>query len=320
MAGAEEEGRGRQARTPSQIPGPGWRDILWRTWEEFNADRILLVAAGVTFYVLLALIPAIAAFISLYGLFLDPATVNRHVDALAGILPDAGLSIVRDQVSRLAAEGSGTLGLTFAIGLAVSLWSATAGMRSIIDALNIAYEEEEKRSFVRLIGEALLMTLGAMLFLVVAVAGLAVVPLVLSNIGLEAWSATLIGLGRWPVLAGLVVAALAVLYRYGPSRSRPQWRWITWGSVAAAIGWLAFSMLFSWYVANLADFNATHGSLGAVIALMTWMWLSTTIVLMGAELNAEIEHQTTVDTTEGEPKPMGARRAEMADTIGEARG
>lgn len=315
-----EEQRGRQAHAPSQIPARGWRDILWRTWEELNNDRILLVAAGVAFYVLLALIPALAAFISLYGLFLDPADVNRHVGALAGILPDAGLELVRDQVARLASQGSGALSLTFAIGLAVSLWSATAGMKAIIDALNIAYEETEKRSFIRLTGEALLMTLGAMVFLVVAMAGLAVLPLALANVGLGAWSARLIDLGRWPVLAVLVVVALAVVYRYGPSRSRPLWRWITWGSVVAALGWLAFSMLFSWYVANLADLNATYGSLGAVIALMTWIWLSTTIVLTGAELNAEIEHQTAVDTTEGTPKPMGSRRAVMADTVGEARG
>jgi len=316
---SDEEARGRDADSPERIPGKGWRDILWRTWDEFNDDRILLVSAGVTFYGLLALFPAIAAFISLYGLFLDPGDINKHVDTLSGFLPQAGLDIVRDQSERIAAQGTGTLGLTFAIGLATSLWSATAGVKSIMDALNIAYEEKEERSFLRLSAEALLFTLGAIVFLGVALAGLAVLPLVLQMLPFQSFGKTLASLGRWPALALAVIAALAILYRYGPSRAEAKLRWLSVGSVVAALLWLAFSALFSWYVANLADFNKTYGSLGAVIALMTWMWLSTAIILLGAELNAEIEHQTKKDTTTGAPKPLGQRRAKMADTVGEAK-
>lgn len=316
---SDDDERGREADSPEKIPREGWRDILWRTWEEFNDDRILLVSAGVTFYGLLALFPAIAAFISLYGLFLDPGDINRHVDTLSGFLPQAGLDIVRDQSKRIAAQGTGTLGLTFAIGLGTSLWSATAGVKSIMEALNIAYEEEENRSFIRLSAQALLFTLGAIVFIGVALAGLALLPIVLSFIPSQSLGTMLLSLGRWPALGIAVVLVLAFLYRYGPSRANAQLRWVTVGSVVAAGLCLVFSMLFSWYVANLADFNKTYGSLGAVIALMTWMWLSTAIILLGAELNAEIEHQTEKDTTTGAPKPLGERRAKMADTVGKAR-
>jgi membrane protein len=315
-----EDDRGRAADSPAHIPARGWRDILWRTWSEFNDDRILLVAAGVTFYGLLALFPALAAFVSLYGLFLDPGDINRHVTALSGFMPEAGLDIVRDQSQRIATQGGGTLGFTFAIGLATSLWSATAGVKAIMDALNIAYEEEEKRSFVALSAQALLLTLGAIAFLGLALAGLAVLPLVLQSLTFKSLGTTIASVGRWPLLALAVVSALAVLYRYGPSRAEAKLRWLSVGSIVAAGLWLAFSMLFSWYVANLADFNRTYGSLGAVIALMTWMWLSTAIILLGAELNAEIEPQTKRDTTTGPEQPMGERRARMADTVAETKG
>lgn len=311
-----EAGRGRQATTPSEIPARGWRDILWRTYEQFGKDRILLVAAGVTFYVLLALVPALASFITLYGIFFDPADVAAQVDGLAGVLPHDVVVIVRDQTTRIAAQSGGALGLTFLVSLAVSFWSATAGVRAIIDALNVAYDEKDKRSFLGVVALSFAMMLGAILFLTLVLAGVAVVPMVLGWIGLGPAAAALISIGRWPLLFAVVLGALAVLYRYGPSRARPQWRWITWGSAVAAIGWLIFSVLFSWYLASFGNYNETYGSLGAVIAFMTWLWLSATIVLVGAELNAEIEHQTIRDTTTGDSKPIGQRGARMADTVG----
>ncbi len=311
-----EDKRGRGAQTPSELPASGWKDILWRTWQGFQEDRILLVAAGVTFYALLALVPALASFLSLYGLFFDPQRVTAQIDSLSGLVPSGALDILRDQATRITSQGKGTLSLTFLSTLAFSLWSANAGVKSIFDALNVAYDEEEKRSFLQLNLQSLAVTLGAIVFLIVALAALAVVPVVLNTVGLGPAASLLIWLGRWPVLILAVLAALAVLYRFGPSREKPQWRWVTWGSAVATAGWLIFSILFSWYVANFGNYNATYGSLGAVIGFMTWLWLSATIVLIGAELNAEMEHQTASDTTEGDEKPMGARGARMADTVG----
>ncbi|HEY8382637.1 MAG TPA: YihY/virulence factor BrkB family protein [Microvirga sp.] len=316
---AEEPGRGREATTPTEIPATGWKDVLWRVYEEFGKDRVMSLAAGVTYYALLALFPAIAALVSIYGLFADPVTIQDHLQALSGILPGGALDIIREQVTRIASQGEGTLGVSFAIGLAVSLWSANAGMKAIFDALNIVYGEEEKRSFIKLNLVSLSFTLGALLFIIVAIGGIVVLPIVLNMIGLGSGTEWLLSLARWPVLLIGVVSGLAVLYRYGPSRDTAEWKWVTPGGIVAAVLWVVVSMLFSWYVANFGSYNETYGSLGAVIGFMTWIWISSIVVLMGAEINAEVEHQTAHDTTEGPHAPMGARGAQMADTIGAAK-
>lgn len=310
------DGRGRTADTPTEIPAKGWKDILWRVYERFNSDRVLSISAGVTFYTLLSIFPGIAAFVSLYGLFADAGTIQTHLNSLAGVLPGGALEIIADQVKRIASKGGGTLGLSFFIGLATSLWSANAGIKAIFDALNIVYEEDEKRSFIGLNLRSLTFTMGAILFLLAALGGIVVVPVVLNLIGLGGIAEWLIWILRWPALLAGVVFGLALLYRYGPSRDEAQWRWITPGSTIAAIFWLAASMLFSWYVANFGSYNETYGSLGAAIGFMTWIWLSTIIVLVGAEINAEMEHQTARDTTGGPRQPLGARGATMADTVG----
>ena len=317
-AGRERD-RGREATTPTDIPAKGWKDILWRTYEEINKDRILAVAAGVTFYALLALFPAIAALVSTYGLFADPQTIQDHLTSLSGVLPGGALEIVGEQVKRISSQGGGALGFAFFFGLAVSLWSANAGMKAIFDALNVAYGEEEKRSFIQLNLRSLAFTLGVITFIVVALGAIVVVPIVLNLVGLGGAAEWLISLARWPVLLACIMLLLAALYRYGPSRKTAQWRWISAGSIVAAVVWVVASMLFSWYVASFGNYNETYGSLGAVIGLLTWMWLSTIIVLVGAELNAEIEHQTVQDTTEHRGKPLGARGARMADSVGEAK-
>jgi membrane protein len=318
-AAATEPGRGREASTPTEIPARGWKDILWRTYEEFGQDRIMSVAAGVTYYALLALFPALAALVSIYGLFADPAAIQGQVDTLAGVLPGGALDIVREQVTRIASKGSGALGVSFAIGLTLSLWSANAGMKAILDALNIVYDEEEKRSFLRLNLESLAFTLGAIGFLLLALTGIVVLPVVLAFIGLGSGLEWLLSLARWPILLAAVVAGLAVLYRYGPSRTKAEWKWVTPGSLVAAVLWLVVSMLFSWYVANFGSYNETYGSLGAVIGFMTWIWISGIVVLVGAQINAEMEHQTAKDTTVGVSKPMSSRGATMADTLGAAK-
>jgi membrane protein len=313
LAEAEPE-RGRKADTPSEIPAKGWKDIALRLYREFGNDRILLVAAGVTFYAILALFPAIAALVSIYGAVADPSTINHHLNDLRGILPDGAIDIVGGQVKRLVDKGDKALGLTAIVSILISLWSANGGMKAVFDALNIAYEEEEKRSFVMLNLQSLAFTVGALLFVGLALTGIVVVPAALQVLGLDqkAWYIALL---RFPVLLVLVIGSLAVLYRFGPSRRKPRWRWVTWGSAVAGSLWLAASGLFSWYVANFGSYNETYGSLGAAIGFMTWIWLSTTVVLLGAELNAEMEHQTARDTTVGGDKPLGARQARMADTV-----
>jgi membrane protein len=316
---ASEPGRGREAETPTDIPTLGWKDILWRTWKEFSDDRIMSVAAGVTYYALLAIFPAIAALVSIYGLFADPATIQDHLNALSGVLPGGAMDVIGEQVKRIASKGGGTLGLSFVIGLAIALWSANAGMKAVFDALNIVYDEEEKRSFVRLNLQSLAFTLAAIGFVLLALAGIVVLPIVLDFVGLGSGVEWLLSLARWPILLAAVVAGLAVLYRYGPSRDKAEWKWVTPGGLVAAVLWLAGSMLFSWYVASFGSYNETYGSLGAVIGFMTWIWISSIVVLLGAEINAEMEHQTAKDTTEGPPQPMGRRGATMADTVGAAK-
>ncbi len=317
---AGQHDRGRSATAPQEIPAKGWKDILWRVWGEIQKDRILAVAAGVTFYALLALFPAIAAFVSIYGLVADAATISQHLTKLSGLLPGGALDVIGEQVKRISSQGSQTLSLTLAGSLLFSLWSANAGMKAMIDALNIAYEEDEKRGFIRLNLVSLAFTLGAMLFMMLAVAAIVVIPIVLKFIGLGRIAEVLVSLSRWPLMLVAVAVGLALLYRFGPSRARAQWRWVTWGSGVAAVLWIVVSVLFSWYAANFGNYNETYGSLGAVIGFMTWIWISTIVILAGAELNAEIEHQTAVDSTTDAPRPLGARGAAMADTVGAAQG
>jgi membrane protein len=314
-----EPDRGRAADSPTEVPAKGWKDILWRTYEDANKDRILAVAAGVTYFGILALFPAITALVSMYGLFADAITINDHLATLSGIMPAGATEIIGEQVKRIASQGGGTLGFAFFFGLALALWSANAGMKAMFDALNVAYDEEEKRGFFSLNLRSLTFTLGAIVFILLAVGAIVVIPVVLNFVGLGAVAEWLLWLARWPALLAGVVLGLAVLYRYGPSRDKAEWKWLTPGSVVAAVLWLIASMLFSWYVANFGSYNETYGSLGAAIGFMTWMWLSTTIVLLGAELNAEIEHQTAKDTTAGPDRPLGRRGAEVADTLGEAK-
>jgi membrane protein len=317
-AGGDE--RGRKAESPTEIPARGWMDIAWRVYEEIGNDRILAVAAGVTFYALLALFPAIAAFVSLYGLFADPGTINDHLASLAGLLPGGAIDVIGDQVKRITSKPGGTLGLAFFSGLAISLWSANAGMKAIFDALNVVYDEDEKRSFIKLNLVSLTFTLGAIVALLFAVAAVIVFPLILTFFGISKVNPLLLSILRWPVLFAVIIFGLALLYRYGPSRKEPEWRWISVGSVFAAVTWVLGSLAFSYYLAKFADYDATYGSLGAVIGLMMWMWLSSIVILVGAEINAEMEHQTARDSTDDRyEKPLGARGAAMADTVGEAK-
>ena len=317
---AEGSDRGRLAASPSEIPAKGWKDILLRVYSNIGDHRILALAAGMTYYSLLAIFPALAALVAIYGLFSDTATIAKHLDEVSGFMPAGAIDVARDQLTRVASKGNQTLGLTFVSGLAVSLWSANAAMKSLFDTLNIVHAEKEKRGFLKLNSMSLAFTFAAIAFVLAALSAVVVIPVVLTYLWLSNFADLVVSIARWPAMFLVVALALAFVYRFGPSREAPRCRWITWGSVAAAILWLGASALFSWYAANFGKFNETYGSLGAAVGFMTWLWISAIAILLGAELNAEMEHQTARDTTTGSPKPIGVRGARMADTIGPARG
>lgn len=315
---ALEAGRGRRAASPLHLPWAGWKDVLRRTYHEIQDDRLLAIAAGVVFYSLLALFPAVTAGVSIYAMFADAGTISGHLAELSMLLPGGAIDIVSEQVKRIVQRGNDELTLGFAIGLGVAFWSANAGMKAIFDALNVIYDEDEKRGFIKLNLISMLFTIAAIGFVLTMFASVAVVPFVLKSIGLESSIGLVVGYGRWPALFVVGVVALAILYRFGPSRAPARWRWLSVGSIFAAAMWMVTSIAFSWYVANFGTYNATYGSLGAAIGMMMWMWLSIIVVLVGAELNSEIEHQTARDTTTGDARPLGLRGATMADTVGEA--
>jgi membrane protein len=289
---SDEEGVRRTAN-PSEIPVRGWKDWLLLVYANISKHRIMALAAGVTYYSLLAIFPATAALVALYGLFSDPSTIARHLDQFAGFLPGGTIDVAREQLIRVASKGSQTLGLTFLIGLGVSLWSANAAMKSLFDTLNIVYDEEEKRGLVKLNAMSLCFTIGGIAFVWVALGSIVIVPVILNYVGLSDVSDFLLRVGRWPTMYLILTFALAVIYRYGPNHEAPRWRWITWGSAIAALLWLVASALFSWYAANVGTFNETYGSLGAVIGFMTWLWISAMVILLGAEIDAAMERQTT---------------------------
>jgi membrane protein len=317
---AHEAGRGRNATSPEQVPPRGWKDILLRAGGQIAEDRVPMVAAGVTFFMLLALVPALTAFVSLYGLFTDPATVREHVSLLSSVVPAGGISIIDDQLTRLTEQGAPALGLTLLFSLVVALWSASGAVKSLFDAMNIAFEETEKRNFFVLSGLGLLFTLAGLVAAIVMLGVVIVMPLMLGMLGFGKGFDWLVqGIG-YLLLAGLLFLAIAGLYRFGPSREPARWRWVTPGAVLALVVILIVSLLFSWYAANLAHYDKTYGSLGALIGLLTWMWISVMVVIVGAELDAEIEHQTARDSTTGRELPLGLREATMADTVGKTTG
>ena len=318
--GAREEGRGREATSPTEISAKGWKDILLRFYSNISKHRVLALAAGTTYFSILAIFPAIAALVAVYGLFSDPSTITKHLDQVGGFLPGGAIDVVREQLTRVASKGAQSLGFTFLIGLGVSLWSANAAMKSLFDTLNIVHNEEEKRGFFKLNGLSLGFTIGGIVFVITALASIVALPIVLDHVGLSHAGDLLLRIGRWPAMYLVITIALAVIYRYGPSRETAKWRWITWGSAIAALLWLVVSGLFSFYASNFGHFNETYGSLGAVIGFMTWLWISAIVILLGAEIDAEMEHETMPDMTTGPNRPRGGRGARMSNPIEAAQG
>lgn len=317
MSSTAASDRDRSADRPSALPASGWRDILWRVWTRIGEDNVSIVAAGVAFYVMLALFPAITAFVSLFGMIADPGQVQEQFATLRGVIPDDAWGILNDQLTAVASAQTSNLGISALVGLVLALWSAGAGVRAMMTALNIAYHEHEKRGFFRFYATAFLFTIGIALSGIVSLGVIVIVPVLLNLVDLGGITQVLVKLLPWLVLAGFVVVALGVLYRYGASRHEPKTRWVSWGATLASVLWIGASLVFTLYVANFGSYNETYGALGAVVVLLFWLWISAFIVLLGAELNAEMEHQTERDTTVGRPKPRGERGAYVADHLGE---
>lgn len=316
--GQLEPGRGRHARRPSEIPAPGWRDILLRVWMKIGEDHASLVAAGIALNTLLAVFPALAVAVLIYGLFSSPAAVAADVRPFFAILPSDAARLLQDQLQSLVTPGHVKLGVGAVISALLAFWSARQGIVALMTATNIAYYERERRGFFRQIAISLGFTLAAVIaFLVMLALGLAV-PLVVQVLPLGPIAADAILLFRWVLLWLFCIGALAFVYRYAPDRREAKWRWVTLGSAVAATLWLLGSVLFELYVKNFSSYGVTYGALGGVIVLIMWFYLSGFAVVLGAEINAEMEHQTAVDTTEGQPKPMGQRGAYVADTLGKS--
>lgn len=299
-----------------QFPWVGWKDIFRRVFSEIGRDRVMLVAAGITFYLILALFPALAAFVSLYGLVADPTTITEQLAYLEGVLPQAGLDLVQGQLEELATQDGQALGFGFLISFAIAFWSAHNGVKALFQGMNVAYNEQEKRGFLKLTSISFVCTIGVMGLAVALIAVVALIPAVLAFVDLGGFDDILIRMGRWVLMLAIVFAAISMLYRIGPSRASSQWQWVTIGGLVATAVWIIASTGFSFYLQNFADYNATYGSLGAAIGFMMWIWISVVIVLVGAELNSEMEHQTAEDTTTGKWQPMGSRGAQVADDLG----
>jgi membrane protein len=318
VAASPDNGRGRNADSPAQIPAKGMKDVFWRIYASITDDRVLLIAAGVTFYLLLSLFPTATVLVSLYGVFSDPAAIVDRINFLSTVMPADALNIFLDQLRALTSERNTTLSLGIIFGVLLALWSSNSGMKALFEAMNVAYGENEKRSLVRLNLISLAFTFGALLIAVITIIFMGVVPALLKYLWLDRWTETIIRIARWPLMMVFVGAGIMALYRFGPSREPAKVGWITWGAAFATLAWLAASLAVTYYLSNIADYNATYGTLGALIGFMIWTWVSVIIVVIGAEINAELEHQTTRDSTTGHPKPLGARGAYMADTVGEA--
>jgi membrane protein len=312
------EAAGRRAERPGEIPPRGWFAILRRVKAEVKEDNVTLLAAGVAFYAMLAIFPAIIAVVTVYGMVADPNQIESQVGEFAERLPAGADELLTEQLRNVTQAGRQSLSIGLAVSLLAVLWAASGGVQGLVKGLNLVYDERESRGFLKLRGLSLLLTLGAIVVAVVALALITVFPAVIDDLGLGQAGELAASIARWVVLALLVLVALAVVYRLAPDRASPRWRWVSWGAVVALVVWLLGSVGFSWYVDNFGKYNQTYGALASVIVLLLWLFLSAFAVLLGAELDAETERQTARDTTTGPERPLGERDAEVADTLGES--
>jgi membrane protein len=314
-APSERELPGLHAAKPTDIPWRGWKQIVKRAWAEHKADNMPIIAGGVAFFGFLSIFPSLIAMINLYGLVASPETVTRQVEALSAQLPQSAAELIEDQMRSIVETDSGSLTVGLIASILLALWSASGGISNLITAVNIAYDEVETRNFVKLKLLALALTLGGIVFFLITIGLVAVVPVVLDALPLGAVGTVLAEVFRWVLLLAVMAGGLAVLYRVAPDRDAPRFRWVSLGSVVVTVVWALVSLAFSLYVDNFGSYDKTYGAIAGVIVLMLWLYLTCYLVLLGAEINSEAEHQTAQDTTEGQPRPMGERGAEMADSL-----
>jgi membrane protein len=305
---------GNRADAPQDIPPRGWLDVAKRVKDEAKKDNITLVAAGVAFYGLLAIAPGLAALVSIYGLIASPQDVARQMESLSTAMPPEARTLLTDQLNQVVSTSGSAKGLGVAIGIALALWSASAAMKNLIVALSAMYDEDETRGFVKLRAQAIGLTIGALLFVLLAMGLLAIAPAAADSTGNDTLT-TAVSIARWPLLIALMMAALSALYRLAPDRDEPRWRWATWGAVLGTVVWIAASLGFSLYTSNFGNYSKTYGSMAVVVVTMLWLWITSLCVLIGAEVNGELERQTTHDTTRGQAQPRGQRGAEVADQV-----
>ena len=313
--GGGHERPGEQAALPTQIPAKGWLQVTKRAFKESTVDNVGILAGGVAYFAFISIFPALIAGISLYGLVADPATIAKQGAGVVAALPQEAQPLIRDQLTSIASTSGGALGFSLIISILLALWTASGGTGNLMAAINIAYDEDETRGFLKRRGTALVLTFGAIIFVLLTLALVAVVPALLNALNLGTFINILVQVVRWVLLVVLVIIALAIVYRVAPDRDAPQLKWTSVGALVAAGLWVLGSVAFSLYVNNFGSYNKTYGALAGVVILLLWLYLTSYIVLLGAEINAESEKQTKQDTTKGPAAPMGERGAEAADTL-----
>jgi membrane protein len=306
---------GGQAESPTQIPPRGWWQVVRRALRESKADNVPILAGGVAFFAFLALFPTLIAALTLYGMVADPARVAEQLRGLSGALPPGARELVTQQLTSVAGGSGGALTVGLVVSLLAALWSASSGTAHLMTAVNLAYDEEEGRGYLEQKAIALGLTFGAIVFVLVALVLVAVLPVALDHAGLGVVGRVVAQVVRWGLLVAVVVVGLAVVYRIAPDRDRPRFRWVSGGALVATVLWVLGSVAFSLYVNFFGHYNKTYGALAGVIVLMLWLYLSCYSVLLGAEINAEVERQTVRDSTVGPPAPLGRRGACAADTV-----
>lgn len=307
--------KGHKAEKPSEIPASGWKEIGSRVVSQLSKDHVQIVSAGVGFYFFMAIFPTIVAALSVYGLVLDPAQIQDHVDGLAQFLPGEAYGIIESIIEPIVSKPAQSLGWGLVISILLSIWSANQGTKALFEGINIAYNEIDNRNFFKKTGLTLLFTFGGIILGFISILIVILFPALIDQVQLGSTLETVLGWTRWLILAFIIIFGLGLLYKKAPNRDNPELKWVSWGSVVATVLWILGSLLFSWYVNNFGSYDDMYGSFASVIIMLLWMFLTAFIILLGAEINSEMEHQTATDTTVGPDEPLGERGGYHADHV-----